>query len=101
MTIHYKPAPIKTISPQLAYYYRQKESGAETYYSRCQQMKPNLQNIVQKDKLNPTQLRRMGGIGYTTREREEGEASSNGIDLMKQPRYKPAKHLDARSGIAQ
>jgi hypothetical protein len=43
----------------------------------------------------------MGGIGYTTREREEGEASSNGIDLMKQPRYKPAKHLDARSGIAR
>ena len=101
MTIHYKPDPIKTISPQLAYYYRRKESGAETYYSRCQNMKPNPPNIVQKDKLNYTQLRRMGGIGYTTREREEGEALSAGINLMKQPTYKPSKHMDARVGIAK
>jgi len=85
MTIHLQPLPIKTISPQSAYYHRVKDMKSKT--------DPNA--------LNYTQLKRMGGTGYVKREREDGEATSSTINLMKQPRYKPAKHLDPRQGIAQ
>lgn len=88
------------------------EISRKTQLSR-KQVSSSLENIRRRSltKAEPgIRFQQMKGLtahqrqampAYKPRAKQEGEAGSNGINLMSQPTFDPSKHLGARMGIAR